>query len=125
MRNWVKYLLVSLSLIILVTSNIYHESSTESFNIFSSKTHLNNKSENKNLILSKEQATNSDEILVELDEEDFSNSDHYTNFSFENNFYYTDYKDSYTFLWCKIVFKSIKLGILKNKLFILIRNIRI
>ena len=125
MKNWVKYLLLSLSLIILVSGKFYSEPSLDSFNVSSAKKLLKNKPEDKSLILNVEQATDSDEILLELDEEDFSHSHHFTNFSFENNFYQTSYKIDKSFLWQKIAFKNIQLGILKNKIFILIRNLRI
>ena len=125
MKNWVKYLLLSLSLIILVSGRVYSEPSLDSFNVSSAKKILKNKAEDKSLIVNLEQATDSDEILLELDEEDFSHSHHFTNFSFENNFYQTSYKIDKSFLWQKIAFKNIQLGILKNKIFILIQNLRI
>lgn len=125
MKNWVKYLLLSLSLIILVSGRVYSEPSLDSFNVSSANKLLKNKAEDKSLILNVEQATDSDEILLELDEEDFSHSHHFTNFSFENNFYQTSYKIDKSFLWQKIAFKNIQLGILKNKIFILIQNLRI
>jgi len=125
MKNWVKYLLLSLSLIILVSGRFYSEPSFDSLNVSSAKKLIKNKAEDKSLILSIEQATDSDDILLELDEEDFSHSHHFTNFSFENNFYQSDSNFDKAFLWQKIAFKNIKLGTLKNKIFILIRNLRI
>ena len=125
MKKWVKYLLLSLSLIILVSGRVYSEPSLDSFNVSSAKKILKNKAEDKSLIVNLEQATDSDEILLELDEEDFSHSHHFTNFSFENNFYQTAYKNDSAFLWKKIAFKNIKLDILQNKIFILIQNLRI
>ena len=82
MKNWVKYLLLSLSLIILVSGKFYSEPSLDSFNVSSANKLLKNKAEDKSLIVNLEQATDSDEILLELDEEDFSHSHHFTNYSF-------------------------------------------
>lgn len=125
MKNWLKYLLLSLSLIILVSGRFHSEPSFNSLNLSSAKKTLKNKAEDKSLILNIDQAADSDEILVELDEEDFSQSHHFSDFSFENNFYSTYSKLVESFLWQKIAFKNLQLGTLKNKIFILNRNLRI
>ena len=125
MKNWLKYLLLSLSLIILVSGRFHSEPSFNSLNLSSAKKTLKNKAEDKSLILNIDQAADSEEILVELDEEDFSQSHHLSDFSFENNFYSTYSKLVDSFLWQKIAFKNLQLGTLKNKIFILNRNLRI
>lgn len=126
MKNWLKYILLSLSLIIIVSGNSYAKSSISKLDFSFNKKNVKNKTENKSLIINLDKISDSDEILVELDEEDNIHSDDFSGVSFDNSFY----NEAYTilhipFLWKKIAFKNLELGTLQNKIFILVRNLRI
>jgi hypothetical protein len=126
MKNWLKYILLSLSLIIIVSGNSYAKSSISKLDFSFNKKNVKNKTENKSLIINLDQISDSDEILVELDEEDNIHSDDFSGVSFDNSFYNEAYTILHTsFLWKKIAFKNVELGTLQNKIFILVRNLRI
>ena len=126
MKNWLKYILLSLSLILIVSGNSYAKSSLSTLDFSSNKKIIKNKIEDKSLIINLDQISDSDEILVEIDEEDNFHSDDFSGLSFDNSLYTEAFTILHTpFLWKKIAFRNVELGTLQNKIFILIRNLRI
>lgn len=126
MKNWLKYILLSLSLILIVSGNSYAKSSLNTLDFSSNKKIIKNKTEDKSLIINLDQISDSDEILVEIDEEDNFHSDDFSGLSFDNSFYTEAFTILHTpFLWKKIAFRNVELGTLQDKIFILIHNLRI
>ena len=125
MKNWLKYILLSLSLILLVGSKYFASSSASQQLV----THtLLKKAENKNVFSNSNHYTvsNTDEILVELDEEDNPHFDEFSGLSFNNFLYNEVFAIFHTlFLWKKIAFNNLELGTLQSKIFILVLNLRI
>lgn len=127
MKNWLKYLLLSLSLILLVGGKYLSGASSSN-----QQTHFvhnsSKKAENKNAFSGSnlDKISNTDEILIEIDEEDNFHSDEFSGLSFDNSVYAEVYRIlcSHSLLK-KITFNKVELVSLQNKIFILFRNLRI
>lgn len=124
MKNWIKYLLLTLFPLLLVAGGKAYPISSSSQNFSSAET-IKKSIVTSNGFSSLSEILELQDLLVEIDEEDYTFSGDFSGLSIPIFSYHSNTLFHTSWIWKKIELQNLHLLSLKDNIFILHRNLRI